>query len=100
MTDVWWWIIHLKANSPESEGLQQGLFQIRVDVEDFILAYGRILSNYSYCVENFEPEEYDLAKVDNGHTEYYQALRDQDVRREEQIQGKREFMEAAFGAKV
>ncbi len=76
LTDDWWWSIHLKGSSPESEGLQQELFQIR---EDVIHACDRIRSNYSNCVGNFELEEYDLAKVENGHAEFYQAFRDQDV---------------------
>ncbi len=41
--------------------------------------------------------------MDNDHAKYYQALRDQNVRLEEQIQGKREhglLSEPRFGAKT
>jgi hypothetical protein len=72
-----------------------------------MVAYDRIISNYSYCVGSFEQEEYDHAKVDDGHwhAKHDQALMDHrdNVRREEEVPGKEEYglpSGPSFGAKT
>ncbi len=45
-------------------------------MEDFIIDMIKSFQGTLKCVGNFELEEYDRAKVDDGHAEYFQVLMD------------------------